>query len=250
MYVACQTAIIFLLLASVPLAAWLAAPQKGDWKAAGRGALCGVLGSLAGAVCSQLAIGLLPRPTLFAANAVTQHLALAAYLPVILAGGFEEAARFLGIWRGRQKLSYRRGHALMFGIGFGGTEMIARAAGAASLMMQDPDRLVTGVVVIAMLTGLLLAFAIYVFHICMAVIAFRIVSDERLTQRAWVLFPLMAADHAALNVGAASMFLVYPSDAYALSLWSIAAPLHVALALSAWRCTTESAPHALAAGGS
>jgi hypothetical protein len=239
MYSVCETAIVFLFLASVPLAARLAATYGGNWKAIGRGALFGVSGSLIGAVLSGLAT-----------NSLLRSPALAAFLPFALAGVFEEAARVLGLWRGERRLSYHLGHALMFGVGFGGAEMISRAASMALRIMRDTDVPLTMVAAQTMLTEVLLAFAIFAFHICMAAIAFRILSDERLMGRAWVLFPLMAADHVTVNLGAASMFTLYPSDAYALCLWAIAAPLHVALALSAWRRAPETTPRALAAGGS
>lgn len=239
MYIACETAIVLLLVLSVPLAARFAAGYGGDGKAIGRGALFGVSGSLIAAVCSGFA----------AAPLVVRHPVLAAGIPVILAGAFEEAARILGLWRGWRKLSYHRGHALMFGIGFGGAEMIARAAGIVSLAVSNPDMRMTMAAVQGMLTDLLLAFAIYSFHICMAAVAFRILSDRQLMRRAWALFPVMAAYHATLNLGAASMFAVYPSDAYALCLWAIATPLHIALALSAWRRQPGTTAQAFVAGG-
>jgi hypothetical protein len=240
-YIACQTAIVVLLLTSVPLAARLAGPQAGGWRAAGRGALYGILGSLAAALCSGLAASFATSPNPTAAPPV-----FTACLPVVLAGVFEEGARILGIWRGRRRLFYQRNRALMFGVGFGGVEMIMRATGIAAQTMQNPGVPLTLVTGQTMLTGLLLAVAVYVFHISMAVIAFRILSDEQARQRAWALFPLMAADHATLNLGAASMFALYPNDAYALFQWSIAAPLHAALALSVWRRTPQTAPRAFA----
>jgi len=242
MYSACQTAIVVLLLASVPLAARLAGPHARAWRAAGRGALYGILGSLAAALCGALAAAFATAP-----NPAAAPPALTAFLPVVLAGVFEEAARILGIRRGRRRLVYQRGHAVMFGVGFGGAEMIVRAIGIASQTMQNPDAPLTLIAGQTMLTGVLLAFAVYVFHISMAVIVYRILSDEQLMRRAWVLFPLMAADHATLNLGVASMFALYPSDAYALFLWSIAAPLHAALALSVWRRTPQMASRAFAA---
>jgi len=241
MYVWCQIALIVFCLSLVSAAALIAGRLGGNWRAFARGAafitVSSFLGGLIGGVLLGLISSLAFHQTYVAWRALHP---IAAVIPGVFAGAFEEAARIIAVRRGVRNLSYRLGQVLMFGAGFGGAEVIFRMRRPLLVIItkfgsESLNTPLTPIIGQVIAFSAILAAEIYVFHICMTVVAYRICCDDSLRARARILFPLMVAYHSSLNFIAGCLNWADATLLYGLLFWSILTPLHVIVAVLAIR---------------
>jgi hypothetical protein len=237
MYVAAQfaTVLFYLLLAAV--GAFFARRRGGSWRAFVRGAIWTSVASTLGGLFAAVVIVVFQTITHQKPPMLPAGYAL---LGGVMGGGCEEIARVLGIRSGRDKLSYGFGQALMFGTGFAGAELVWRDARIIFQTVKYSSAALTPLIIEATSTRTVVAIEIFVWHICMAILAYRLWSDTNWRRRARVLAPSMVAYHVSANLMAGSLSLVDPPlHLYALAFWTVLTPFHVAAARSV-RCVRTS----------
>ena len=126
----------------------------------------------------------------------------------------------------------------MFGVGFGGAEVIYRAGILAIELVRElhvPTPELTFVAGEPLLFGALLRIEIFVFHICMTLLAYRLSTDPAWRGQRRSVFSSMVLYHGGVNLIARALTFSSSNYLYALLLWSILTPVHVIIAAQATR---------------
>lgn len=240
MYAFYQSGFALLYLATAVGGAIIARRYGGSWKTSFRGALFGFAGSVVGGFAVGFAVGfvrgliLTVFRTAHVQNApafVTINPFTIIVLSVAFAGAAEEIARIIGVSRGINKFAYRLGDVLMFGAGFAGGEIIFRAVGIMFRTIKSANPEVTFSIGWVMVISFVLAVLIYGFHVCMTILCFWVLSDERLRSKRNFLFPAMVACHGGANLAAGLLTPFDPMLLYRMVLWAAVTSCVIALVI-------------------